>query len=225
MGVIPINRINQNQLSKMSSMQIGMQYHQTVNDTTMSLDGLLPKKSLAWLWIQMSQIYGQLFISRFGTQDNGTWYETLKDLTPFALKSGVKRLRDLTNNAKYAEFPPNCLEFKALCMGFYEDLKLPKASNAYREIKNQAYFSNAQWSHPVIRYISSKLPDDFLEIRNEKDAYQIFEHIYEEVCSLVKQGHPIPEIKKDFKLVKHQNREIGRFYIQEMKKILGSKHA
>ena len=98
----------------------------------------------------MSQIYGQLFISRFGTQDNGTWYETLKDLTPFALKSGVKRLRDLTNNAKHAEFPPNCLEFKAICMGFYEDLKLPKSSEAYREIKNQAYFSHAQRSHPVI---------------------------------------------------------------------------
>lgn len=168
----------------------------------------------------MSQIYGQLFINRFGAQDNGTWYETLKDLTPLALKSGVKRLRDLTNNAKYAEFPPNCLEFKALCMGFYEDLKLPKASDAYREIKNQAYFSNTQWSHQIIQYIGSKLPDDFLEIRNEREAYQIFERIYQEVCSLVKQGHPIPETKKNIQLLKNQNLEIGRFYIQEMKKIL-----
>ena len=173
----------------------------------------------------MSQIYGQLFISRFGTQDNGTWYETLKDLTPFALKSGVKRLRDLNNNGKFSDFPPNCLQFKGLCKGFYEDLKLPKANEAYLEIKNQAYISDTHWSHPIIHYIGSELPDDFLKIRNEREAYQIFEHIYEEVCSLVKQGHPIPEIKKDFKLVKHQNREIGRFYIQEMKKILRSKHA
>ena len=220
MGVIPINRINQNQLSKMSSMQIGMQYHQTENDTTMSSDGLLPKKSLAWLWRQMSQIYGQLFISRFGTQDNGTWYETLKDLTPFALKSGVKRLRDLTNNAKYAEFPPNCLEFKALCKGFYEDLKLPKASNAYREIKNPAYLSHEQWSDPVIRYISSKLPADFLETRNEREAYQIFERIYEEVCDLLKQGHALPEAKENLMLMKQPNRKLAQSYLAQMKQIL-----
>lgn len=220
MGVIPINRINPNQLSKMSSMQIGMQYHQTVNDTTMLSDGLLPKKSLAWLWIQMSQIYGQLFISRFGTQDNGTWYEALKDLTPFALKSGVKRLRDLANNAKYAEFPPNCLEFKALCMGFYEDLKLPKASDAYREIKNQAYFSNTQWSHPAIRYIGSKLSDDFLEIRNEREAYQIFECIYKEVCDLLKQGHVLPESKEKLRIMKQPNRKLAQPYLSQMRQML-----
>lgn len=173
----------------------------------------------------MSQIYGPPFISRCGTQDNGTWYETLKDLTPFALKSGVKRLRDLTNDAKYAAFPPNCLEFKALCLGVYEDMNLPKASEAYQEIKNQAYFSNTQWGHPVVEYISSKLPDDFLKIRNEREAYQIFESIYEEVCSLLKQGHSIPEVKQNFKVVKIQNKEVGQFYIQEMKKILGSKRA
>ncbi len=168
----------------------------------------------------MSQIYGPLFINRCGTQDNGTWYETLKDLTPFALKSGVKRLRDLANNAKYAEFPPNCLEFKALCMGVYEDLKLPKACEAYREIKNQAYFSNTQWTHPIIEYIGYKLPKDFLEIRNEREAYQIFEHIYDEICSLVKQGHPIPQIKHDFRVVKISNKEVGRFYINQMRQAL-----
>ncbi len=168
----------------------------------------------------MSQIYGQLFISRFGTQDNGTWYEALKDLTPFALKSGVKRLRDLANNAKYAEFPPNCLEFKALCMGFYEDLKLPKASDAYREIKNQAYFSNTQWSHPAIRYIGSKLSDDFLEIRNEREAYQIFECIYKEVCDLLKQGHVLPESKEKLRIMKQPNRKLAQSYLSQMRQML-----
>ncbi len=173
----------------------------------------------------MSQMYGPLFISRCGTQDNGTWYETLKDLTPFALKSGVQRLRNLTNEAKYAAFPPNCLEFKALCLGVYEDLKLPKVGEAYQEIKNQEYFSNTQWSHPAIQYIGSKLPKDFLENRNEREAYQIFERIYEEVCSLVKQGRQIPEIKQSTRVVKIQNKEVGRFYIQEMKKLLGDRRA
>lgn len=168
----------------------------------------------------MSQIYGQLFISRFGVKDNGSWFEALKDLTPKALESGMTRLNNLTNNAKYAEFPPNCLEFKAMCLGFYEELRLPKASDAYREIKNRAYFSTSVWSHPVIKYIDSKLPDDFLEIRNEKDAFQLFERVYLEICSLVKQGYQVPEVSSNLKRHRIPNREIGAFYLQEMKKIL-----
>ena len=35
---------------------------------------------MAWLWIQMSQIYGPIFINRFGANDNGIWFEALKDL-------------------------------------------------------------------------------------------------------------------------------------------------
>lgn len=170
----------------------------------------------------MSQIYGQLFISRFGIKDDGTWFETLKDLTPRALESGMERLRDLTNNAKFAEFPPNCLQFKALCVGFYENLKLPTAVEAYQEIKNRAYITTSSWSHPVVQYIACELPNDFLEIRNEKSAYEIFEKIYREVCFLVKQGHQLPEIKENLMLVKKANKEVAAFYLKEIKQKLRS---
>lgn len=135
MSVIPINQASQNQPLQMSSMQTKTQYRQAVADCS---KGCLSKEHMAWLWIKMSQIYGQLFISKFGVKDDGTWFETLKDLTPLALESGMERLRQLTESAKFATFPPICLEFRAVCLGFYDDLKLPKAIEAYREIKNRA---------------------------------------------------------------------------------------
>ncbi|KTD39635.1 hypothetical protein Lmor_0001, partial [Legionella moravica] len=90
---------------------------------------------MSWLWMELTKIYGTLFLTKFGTHDNGTWFDTLKGLTPKALESGMERLRNLSGNGKFAEYPPNCLQFKALCMAFYDDLKLPKASDAYWEFK------------------------------------------------------------------------------------------
>ena len=155
---------------------------------------------MAWLWIQMSQIYGPIFINRFGANDNGIWFEA--------------------NNGKFADFPPNCFQFRAVCLGFYEDLKLPKAGDAYREIKNRNYLRDCLWSHPVIKFIASKLPQNFLEIRDEKTAYALFERVYEEVCDLLKQGHELPEAKENLMLMKEPNRKLAQSYLAQMKQIL-----
>ena len=175
---------------------------------------------MGWLWIAMTQVYGTIFTNRFGVSDNGTWFEVLKDLTQKALESGMERLGQLTNNGKFAEFPPNCFQFRAVCLGFYEDLKLPKAIDAYREIKNRDYLRNSSWSHPVIKFIGSQLPQNFLEIRDEKTAYAVFERIYREVCDLLKQGHVLPEAKEDLMLMKQPNRQLAQFYINQMKQVL-----
>ena len=175
---------------------------------------------MAWLWIQMSQIYGPIFINRFGANDNGIWFEALKDLTPKALESGMERLGKLTNNGKFADFPPNCFQFLAVCLSFYEDLKLPKAGDAYQEIKNRDYLRDRQWSHPIIGFIASRLPKNFLKIRDEKTAYALFKRIYEEVCNLRKQGHELPEVKENLMLMKQPNRKLAQSYLAQMKEML-----
>ncbi len=175
---------------------------------------------MAWLWIAMTKVYGTTFTNRFGVSDNGTWHEFLKDLTQKALESGMERLGKLTNNGKFAEFLPNCLQFRAICLGFYEDLNLPKSMDAYREIKNRAYLSQSHWSHPVIKFIASQLPQNFLEIRDEQTAYALFEKIYKEVCDLLKQGHALPEAKENLMLVKQPNRKLAQHYLSQMKQAL-----
>ena len=72
---------------------------------------VLHQAHIANLWLRLAEIYGSLFISKHGAQDSGVWFETLRDLTPIALESGLERLRALSGGTKFAEYPPNCLQF------------------------------------------------------------------------------------------------------------------
>ncbi len=172
----------------------------------------------------MTAIYGPLFVSKYGVQDNGVWLETLQDLTPKAIESGLFRLKKLKGAKAFIEFPPNCLQFRALCLAFYEELHLPTASAAYREIKSKSYTSGKYWSHEVVKYIAYKLPSDFLLIEQEQAAYSIFEKLYQEVCDLVRQGHEIPEVDEP-KLLKHEaNYASAKHHMHVIRQILRGNH-
>ena len=116
------------------------------------------------LWLKLTALYGQLFISKHGVADDGVWFATLKDLTPKALVSGVERLMTLSPGDKFCDFPPNCLQFRALCLSFYSELGLPKVMDAYREIENRMYLTNVAWIHPAVEYTAAKLGSDFLNM-------------------------------------------------------------
>ena len=46
----------------------------------------------------------------------------------------------------------------------------------------------------MTEYIANKLPDDFFSIEQE-NMPTVFQEIYEQVSSLVQQGHDIPKIQ------------------------------
>lgn len=168
----------------------------------------------------MTAIYGQLFVNKYGVQDSGIWLETLQDLTAKALESGVMRLKQLKGAKAFIDFPPNCLQFKALCLAFYEELHLPTAGEAFREIKNRYYSTSTYWSHKVVKYIAHNLPNDFLLIEQEQVAYALFEKLYKEICDLVRQGHAIPEVTEPNFLTRQPNYEMGKRYLKIMKQKL-----
>lgn len=119
----------------------------------------------------------------------------------------MDRLKNLSGNGKFAEFPPNCLQFKALCMAFYEELGLPNKRDAYRDIMNSVYIENPRWSHALIKFIANRLPDNFFLIEHKLISDRIFKEVYEQVCDLVKQGHELsetqeqPKFRSQFKVV------------------------
>lgn len=172
--------------------------------------------------MELTKIYGQLFLTKFGTHDNGTWFDALKNLTPKALESGMDRLRNLSGNGKFTEYPPNCLQFKALCIAFYDDLGLPKASDAYREIKNSVRKAIPGWSHPVIEFIAKKLPASFFLIDHELIAYNLFKEKYDQVCLLVQQGHDIPEVQTPHRVKAARNLEVGGAHLKQIKQYIGA---
>ena len=183
---------------------------------------LLTTEDIAWLWQELTLLYGTLFTSKNGTHDrHGVWFAALKGLTPKALESGMERLRDLSAGDRFCDFPPNCLQFKALCLAYYEELNLPKVHDAYREIKNFWESNAGYYSHAVVSFIARRLPDNFLAIKQEKVAYALFKRVYEQVTDLVRQGHAIPEVKDRVKRPRPSpNKAVAQTHLAQLKQLL-----
>lgn len=122
----------------------------------------------------------------------------------------------------FCKYPPNCLDFRALCLGFYSELRLPTPSQAHREILNRAYVSNPNWSHVVVKFTAQRLGDDFLNIENEGESFAVFKIVYEQACHLVRQGYQISEIKEQVLLPKPQSTEIAKKNLRAIHQLLGT---
>jgi hypothetical protein len=181
----------------------------------------LNEEHLSMLWMAMVGLYSHLFTSKYGVKDNGSWFETLKDLTPKAINSGLERLRGLEMGLKFAEFPPNALQFRALCLSFYADLKLPTAREAYQEIYEYEQYGCQSFSHPVVHFAACQLlGKDFYGIERDCDRYPLFKKAYEEVCLMARKGHPVPEIKAMPKPYKKASIEVADRHLAKMKQVL-----
>ncbi len=124
--------------------------------------------------------------------DNGTWLDVLGDLTPKALESGMERLKRSDAQSQFRDYPPNPLQFRALCLAFYEELTLPNVGAAFNEIQLNYTLDKHSWSHPVVQYTAQKMGGALMNIEHQQEAFGVFKPIYEQVCHLVKQGHDLP---------------------------------
>lgn len=134
----------------------------------------------------------------------------------------MSRIKNLSAGNKFTEFPPNCLQFKSLCLAYYEDLRLPKASDAYQEIRNRAYSNTVNWSHPVVKFIAQKLTIDFFSIKQEAEAYQRFKEAYNDVCDLVRQGVDLPKMEHRVMMTREPNKAIAKQHLENIKQRLGA---
>lgn len=131
----------------------------------------------------------------------------------------MERLRDLSAGERFCEFPPNCLQFKALCLSFYQDMKLPKVHEAYREIKNRSY-TNAPYSHKLMDFIAYRLPADFMAIEPEFEAYALFKKVYGQVTDLIRQGHAIPDVKDRIKRPRPSTKVVAEAHLAQLRQLL-----
>lgn len=223
MSVHPIKAILTSEPWKKQGLPIPILSHQTTySPSNPSITKNLSPQHIQWLWIQLIAIYGQLFISKNGESDsNGVWFAALCDLTPKALESGIKRINQLPADGKFITYPPNCLEFKGLCLAFYQNLGLPSADEAYREIKDSMFYSTPRWSHKVVKLMAMRLPQNFLLIEPEHIAKSLFRTVYDQVCHLVKQGHEIPEIPEQVRLqARPHSKSVALYHLKKIKELL-----
>lgn len=128
----------------------------------------------------------------------------------------------LSSVDKFRDFPPNCMQFRSLCLEAVSALNLPSLSEAFTEVRNWYFYNINQWSHPAVRFTAAKLPMEFWEIENLNEAFQKFSSIYSDVCFLVRQGHEVPyaELKRN---KASKNLDFAKQQLQQIKRNLGIK--
>jgi len=179
---------------------------------------IISKAIISKLWISLTSLYSNLFLSKFGTEDTtGTWFECLKDLTPHAIDNGIETLRCGGANGKYAQFPPNPVEFRMLCLAYYEHLNLPSVAVAYEEMTGRANRPSA-----VVKFTAKKLGAGFFEIKDERVARVMFEKMYAKVCHLVRMGYELPDEPEPLLLRKPISRDVGKSHLKALKQHLGA---
>lgn len=127
----------------------------------------------------------------------------------------------LSKDDKFCEFPPNCLQFRALCLGFYSDLRMPSTAQAYREVLNSTYSTNPKWSHAVVQFTASRLGRQFLAIENQSRSYAKFKEAYEQVCHLIRQGHKLPAIKEPVWPALPVSKDVATSQLAKIRQLLG----
>jgi hypothetical protein len=64
----------------------------------------------------MAEVFGHRWVSSFGDEPNQSWIDGLADMTPEDLRFGLSALKGWRD-----EWPPNLLQFRALCRPTIED--------------------------------------------------------------------------------------------------------
>ena len=149
------------------------------------------------------------------------WFETLKDLTPRALDNGLETLRCASANSKFIEYPPNPMQFRVLCLSYYDALRLPAVSDAYQTFKTCVRLNNWQDAHPVLKYTAYKLGDDYLKIEADFKTYPVFKEAYQKVCHMAHLGMNIPDVTITTFLPNPSSPATAKRHLAQLKQQLG----
>jgi hypothetical protein len=89
---------------------------------------------IATLWLQLTDIYGMRFINLYGEKDSGVWFQALRDLTEEEIERG---LHAMFRDERFETWPPNCTQFRHLCL---KRNKLPSVHKAFNEARHNLNF-------------------------------------------------------------------------------------
>ena len=86
------------------------------------------------LWLRMSEIYGPLFASLYGSTPNHSWKAIFSSVSSDRIAKGFERLT--AQDSAFSKFPPNSFEFRDLCNPKPMDYGLPSEPEAFKIAAN-----------------------------------------------------------------------------------------
>lgn len=148
------------------------------------------RERIATLWLQLTDIYGSRFVNVYGEKDSGVWYQALSDLNEDDFVFGLTAiLRDI----RFETWPPNCTQFRHLCLKKASDNTIPSVHKAFAEMRSNLMFSSPRkWSHPAVKYTVKYLGIKKMSSGRTDAVFNEFSVLYEKVCERFRQGFQIP---------------------------------
>ena len=145
---------------------------------------------IATLWAQLTEIYSSRFVNAYGVKDSGVWYHALSDLTNDDFRQGLYLMM---RDARFETWPPNCTQFRHLCLKGRE-VTLPTVHQAFKEARQNAYAATPVWSHLAVKFTVKYVGVDVVHSAHTHVAFQTFEKGYAKVCARIAEGYAIPAV-------------------------------
>jgi hypothetical protein len=153
--------------------------------------------------LQLTEIYGARFINLYGEKDSGVWYQALHDLADDDVRFGLyEMLRDI----RFETWPPNCTQFRHLCLNRPEAAGLPDVHKAFKEAQHNVNFSLKTWSHSAVKFTVKYLTPENVVAARVDFAFAQFSALYSKVCARIRLGHQIPWVDDEDVTIKHKPR-------------------
>lgn len=136
------------------------------------------------LWTKFTAIYGHRWLSQFIDNDFtlSEWCSAIKGLTPKQVGQGLEKCKSV-----YREFPPNCLQFRDICIdadGRREEL--------YNELLNWENLSKDQKSREGL-YLIRNIDRVNFRRADYKTAERMFRTVYEKMLAYLADGNELPD--------------------------------
>ena len=145
---------------------------------------------IATLWLQLTDIYGAYFTTKHGDKDSGVWFQALHDVSEEEIALGLRALFD---DERFETWPPNCIQFRHLCIKRRKK-ELPSVHKAFNEARSNLNFSTITWSHPAVKFTVKHLGVDVVNAARADIAFAEFSKLYAKVCQRINEGFEVPYV-------------------------------
>ena len=172
------------------------------------------------LWRRFSGLYGFTFASQYGDDPTIEWEMACNGLEPQEIKAGLEKM---VSSGNYKKFPPNPIEFRALCMPCGEDYGLPDDDEAYSQATRwgQLRGGDPKRQHPaVLKFLQDVGQCDFHEMRS-KESRAKFNERWPNVVRYVASGGELPDIHLQIEDNTPSDKKTASSHLDALKKSMG----
>lgn len=162
--------------------------------------GQVMGERVATLWLQLTDIYGARFVNMYGEKDSGVWFQALSDVSEDAITFG---LQAMFRDVRFETWPPNCTQFRHLCLSGFVTHTPPSVHQAFNEARRNLESTKPVWSHAAIKFTVKHLGLEKVIAARVDVAFAQFSALYLKVCERISQGNQVPSVSdEELRIVK-----------------------